>query len=1296
MEHLSWQDQHRLRGLQRKLQQRQRQGQPVDRIQTSFDALLSDAEKRVAERLALKPAIQFPEQLPVSSRRGDILDAIKSNQVVVVAGETGSGKTTQLPKICLQAGLGIRGQIGHTQPRRLAAQTVADRLADELECELGDVVSYQVRFEQKGSRQSLIKLQTDGVLLNEIQNDPLLRRYDALIIDEAHERSLNIDFLLGYLKRLLPRRPELKLIITSATIDTQRFKDFFSGAPVIEVSGRSFPVEILYRGNDDIGLNERLLAAVDELLAFDAIKAAPDILCFLATESEILEAQRLLRGRYSKQLEVLPLYSRLPAKQQRQVFTAPKKGLRRLILATNVAETSLTVPRIGFVIDGGDARISRYSYHSKIQQLPIESVSQASASQRSGRCGRIAPGTCIRLYSQDDFEARPAFTEAEILRTNLAAILLRLLSLGVAEPTEFEFLDQPDDKLIRDGLRLLQELQAIHTSGEHEGRLTGIGKTLARLPLEPRLGRLILAGGDGGCLDEMLIIAAALSVPEPRERPAGKEQQADQAQKAFADSRSDFMGLLKLWRQTSDWRRTLDPGAYRKRLRQHFLSFQAIADWQDVHGQLTGLASDVGLKRGAKKASYEQIHRALLTGFVSNIGLLGEKNHFTGVRQRQFRLFPGSGLAAKPPQCIVAAEIVATGAVYARRAAQVKNQWVVHAAKHLINTEQEEPFFDVKSGEVKAFETSILYGLRLADRKEARYRPHKEIQARDVFVEQALVQRQWQGDLPLFVANERSIRSAQECLSRVRRPEILCIEDALAERFAELPDTLRSVRNFEQWYRKLTADKQVALELTVDDCLVQGRAELGLEAMPDSIESDGQQYAVRYRYAPGKEDDGLEVLVPEPMAAGLPDHAFDTLVPGWLGEKCIELIKGLPKRLRKPMVPVAATVQRLLPAIASSPGPLLHRLERILQQEFRVEVSPDDWHLDRVPDHLFARRTLVAADGTLGNSRRWRDAVSVTKTERPAAPEPAEAAVVNRASNEYFLLAEYDGRSVTADSYPDLPLSHSYTVAGIDYLATPTLLAGDKQTQLVLFHDAFDSQFESRWALAGLFQQALAQLNRRVKDQLFSSNSARLHLSLFPERDAFQRDCVRRVFYQAFECESALPKNQSEFNSRLKQGRQRLDESLKQWQLVFEQIIEAHFNIAQARSGKGSGRFDAPLADVDVQLDSLLWPGCLARVATERLRHYPRYLKALTHRVQRLREQQGRDKQAQEKVQRWDNLLSAHVAAQSGRALLQDDEIFWMLQEYRVSLFAQGLRTAVPVSETRLKAAWERRFDKTV
>ncbi len=1273
--------------LRRKLKQvraQTRRGQRVPKLEEAIQRQLLAAIERIAQRRQRLPSISYPQQLPVTAHVDELQTALQQHQVIIVAGHTGSGKSTQLPKICLAAGRGIAGQIAHTQPRRLAARSVAERLAEELQQELGAAIGFQVRFSKMYSEHTLVKVMTDGVLLNEIENDPLLLRYDTIIIDEAHERTLNIDFLIAYVKQLLPKRPELKLLITSATIDTQRFAEYFGQAPVIEVSGSLHPIEVRYRPADyypaleEGDLTDHINLAVQELNGegHGRRRGPRDILVFLSSEQEIHEAQRGLRKTLGDNIDILPLYSRLPQRDQHKIFAPAKSASRqRIILATNVAETSLTVPGIGFVIDAGFARLSRYSYRSKIQRLPIEPISQANANQRKGRCGRLAAGICIRLYSEEDFDARPEFTEPEILRTNLAAVILQLLSIGVSDAENFPFIEAPERKQLSDGFKLLQELQAV----DARGQLTDIGRQLSRLPLEPRLGRVLIAGAKHGCLQEMLVIAAALSAVDPRERPLAKQQAADVLHARFADPRSDFMSLLKLWRYIDSKRKALSSSQFGKLLRKEFLSPPRVRDWREVHSQLASMSQDLRLTSNKRPANYAAIHQSLLTGFITHVGLREDRKEYRGVRDRRFRVFPGSGLYARPPRWLVAAELVETQALYARTAADVRVVWIAHAARHLCTTEFAEPHWDANSERVMVFAKRKLYGLVIAEREKVAYRPVNPVVAREVFIRTALVEQQWQAPYAFFEHNRRSLRAAEDVVARLRRPELLhSAEEVLYEVYDKtLPAEVADAASFRKWSARQSQESLDTLQVSASQLLSELVSEQDLQHYPDTLHWNGNQFSLRYRCAPGDTDDGVSVLLPQHLLAFVPHDLFARLVPGMLQQKCVQLLKALPKAQRKQLAPVPDTVAEIFPRIQASSGPLLEVLAELVWLTRKVKIEADDWHLEQLPAEYRMLYSVVDQDDQLVASSRNLDQLKRDVSDSDCQHDQS-----------YFFLDRFDGSVVLHSSIPALPGDYAFKRAELQYIVYPGLFADSEAVRCVLFHRLEDARRHSALALAVLATQARREQAKLLRKRLFNSNAARLHLSLFSDHHAFVDDCVCRIFYAAYDCAAQWPISGEQFQQRLRAGNARLQAHIEPLEKLFEQILANHFALCRALDSVNASRYASLLADVKRQLQRLIYPGFIRFAPARWLQHYPRFLQAACYRVERIEQHGKRDALLIEKLTPW--------LQRTDDADLSDADLLlpWLVEEYRVSLFAQHLKTSMPVSATRLQQLWQKQVGR--
>ncbi|MFZ0158382.1 MAG: ATP-dependent RNA helicase HrpA, partial [Kineosporiaceae bacterium] len=935
---------------------------------------IDEARARLEARRLAVPAVSYPDQLPISQARDRIAGAMAEHQVVVVAGETGSGKTTQLPKICLELGRGVRGMIGHTQPRRLAARTVAERIAEELGTELGEAVGYQVRFTDRVGQTTSVKLMTDGILLTELQRDRMLMRYDTLIIDEAHERSLNIDFILGYLRQLLPRRPDLKIVITSATIDPRRFADHFSlpgrpPVPVIEVSGRTFPVEVRYHpieetaggsgGSEPADQTDAICAAVSELCG----EGAGDILVFLSGEREIRDTADALASTVPRHTEIVPLFARLSIAEQHRVF-APHTG-RRVVLATNVAETSLTVPGIRYVVDPGTARISRYSHRTKVQRLPIEPISQASANQRAGRCGRVADGICIRLYSEKDFQGRPQFTDPEILRTNLASVILAMTAIGLGDIAAFPFVDPPDRRSISDGVALLTELGALEppAPGAERGRntLTPLGSRLAQLPVDPRMGRMILEAERNGCVREVIVIAAALSIQDPRERPVDKQQAADELHRRFADPTSDFLAYLNLWIHLREAQDELSSNQFRRACRREFLNHLLVREWQDLVGQLRQLARGVGITippRGSPPADPGQVHRSLLAGLLSQIGVKeGERNEYTGARGATFVIWPGSALFKKPPTWVMAGELVETSRLWGRDVARIEPEWVEPLAGHLLKRSYSEPHWSAKRAAVMAYERVTLYGVPIVTRRAVGYGRIDPELSRDLFIRNALVEGDWRTHHRFFHANRALLEDVEDLEHRARRRDILVDDETLFDFYdARIPPDVVSGRHFDAWWKQARRDQPELLTLTQDLLVSDDAGTVERRDYPDTWPVEGGQLALGYQFEPGAAADGVTVHVPVQLLAGIDPEPFTWQIPGLREELVTALIRSLPKAIRTSFVPAPdnarAALARIAPDHEPPVGSLLEALGDELGHRASMVIPREAWQLDKVPGHL--------------------------------------------------------------------------------------------------------------------------------------------------------------------------------------------------------------------------------------------------------------------------------------------------------------------------------------------------------
>ncbi|HEX5296271.1 MAG TPA: ATP-dependent RNA helicase HrpA [Streptosporangiaceae bacterium] len=1240
------------------------------------------AAARAARRAAMPP-VSYPAELPVSQRKDEIAQVIRDHQVVVIAGETGSGKTTQIPKICLELGRGVDGQIGHTQPRRLAARTVAERIAEELGSPLGEAVGYQVRFTDVSARDTLVKLMTDGILLNELARDRDLRRYDTLIIDEAHERSLNIDFILGYLRQLLPRRPDLKVIITSATIDPERFAAAFGGAPIVEVSGRTYPVETRYRPVDeDADQGQAISDAIDELSA----EGPGDILVFLSGEREIRDTADLLSGR--ERLDVLPLYSRLSAAEQHRVFERrPSSSLaRRVVLATNVAETSLTVPGIKYVIDPGTARISRYSRGTKVQRLPIEPISQASANQRKGRCGRTSDGICVRLYSQEDFESRPEFTDPEILRTNLASVILQMAAIGLGDIPGFPFIDPPDARNIADGLALLAELNAFKN-----GRITGLGRRLARLPVDPRIGRMILEADRNGCVREVLIIAAALSIQDPRERPVEAQQAADDKHRRFADPDSDFVTFLNLWEYLAEQQRELSSSAFRRLCRAEFLNYLRVREWQDLQGQLQRLAGDLGVTVSSSSNERSRLHVSLLAGLLSQIGMKAEpaqappgpagrrpRAEYLGARNARFAIFPGSALTRKPPDWIVAAELVETSRLWARTVARIEPEWVEPLARHLVRHSYSEPHWEKKRGGAVALEKVTLYGVPLVTDRKVPYGRIDPAAARELFIRHALVEGDWQTSHRFFAENRQLLAEAEEVEHRARRRGLVAGEDDLFAFYdARIPAEVVSAQHFDTWWKQARRADPGLLTFTAGDLLSEDAAGVSADAYPDvwTSETPGLPPApLSYAFEPGSDTDGVTADIPLSRLNQVNAAEFSWQVPGLRTELVTEMIRSLPKALRRDLVPAPDVAREVVARLGPPSGDLRDAVARELRSLRGVNVPRDAWDLGKLPRHL--RITVRVTDG----DRVLAEGKDVAELQRELGPRLRDA--LSRAA------AGITRKGLTSWTFGALPkVFREGTV-----VAYPALADAGESVDVRLF-ETEDAARAAMWA--GTRRLILLGAPSPVKSIAGSlSTRAKLALSHNPHGGvaAMFADCVSCAADYLMS-EAGGPAWDADGFERLSAAvRSRLHEVTADVVTQVESALRLAHSVGARLDDLRAAPVQAAAADLRGQLSGLVYPGFVTATGYRRLPHLTRYLRGMEHRLDKLPENPGRDAASMAVAQRVEQAYRDTVAAlPDGRRSGADvTDVRWMLEELRVSLFAQALGTQAPVSENRILAALRR------
>ena len=1266
----------------------------IDRVAKAVAA----SRARAAQRAAGLPRIAYPPELPVGARRADIAALIREHQVIIVCGETGSGKTTQLPKICLELGRGVRGLVGHTQPRRIAARSVAARIAQELATPLGSAVGYKVRFTDHTRPDAYIKLMTDGILLAETQSDRLLAAYDTIIVDEAHERSLNIDFLLGYLKQLLPRRPDLKVIVTSATLDPERFARHFGetgkAAPVIEVSGRTYPVEVRYRplarneDDDEEELEEAIVAAPEDLWR----EGPGDILVFLPGEREIRETAELLarglaRRPYASAVEVLPLYARLSVEQQQRVF-APSRG-RRIVLATNVAETSLTVPGIRYVIDSGLARIKRYSLRNKVAMLQIEKIAQAAANQRAGRCGRVAAGICVRLYAEDDFAARSTYTEPEILRSSLAAVILTMAALDLGAVDAFPFLEPPTPRAVADGYQLLQELAAV----DAQRQLTALGRELAKLTVDPRIGRMILAAKDGGCLAEMLVIASALSVPDPRERPLEKQQAADQAHLRFRDERSDFLSFIALWQFFAEALAAKLP--HRKLVEQcraHFVSYLRLTEWHDLHRQLSEQIAELGWRWTEEVPAtidagrYAAIHRALLAGLLSNIGYKAEEalvkeQHYLGARGLKFFLHPGSGVAKKGAKWVLAAELTETTRLYARCAARVEPDWIESVAGDLVDKTYFDPHWDAQRGEVTASERVSLYGLTLIARRRVSYGPIDPAAAHEIFLREALVAGEWATKAAFFTHNRQLIADIAELEHKARRQDVLVDDETIYAFYAErVPADIYSAVAFERWRVEAEAKEPQRLFMTRAALMRHAAANITEQQYPEFLDMAGTRLPLKYRFAPGHPLDGLTLTAPLALLNQLDEARLSWVVPGMIREKVTWYLKALPKNWRNRLTPLTEVVTAFLEATHPdnpSKASLTDALRAFCATRLGEEIPAEVWDNAAPPPHLLINIRVVDAAGK--ELAMARD-LGVLKEQLGEAAQLMFAAAS----------PEFERSGIKTWDFGDLPETLTIVRRGQKLTGYPALLEQGDAVALKLLDTRAAADASTRVALVRLLRGQLKDAVQRWEKNAPGFAAAALQLKPAIPTDVLLRDVLEAVCDRAFIGDDPLPRSERAFAEQVKRARTRLP-AVTEGALRLLGAIAARYHALSQRINALPAALGRLGADIRAQRDQLIYPGFFSATPWARLAHLSRYLEALERRLLKYPENPARDaKHAQAMAALWERYRER---AQSNRASQRAEpelEAFrWMLEELKVSLFAQELKTPVPVSFKRLEKAWQ-------
>lgn len=1246
-------------------------------IQRDIDAGMQS----IANRKATCPKVSYPENLPVSQKKDELLAAIRDHQVVIIAGETGSGKTTQIPKICLELGRGIQGIIGHTQPRRLAARSVASRIADELNVTLGSSIGYKVRFNDRMGENTLVKLMTDGILLAEIQQDRFLSQYDTIIIDEAHERSLNIDFILGYLRQLLPKRPDLKVIITSATIDPQRFSRHFNNAPIIEVSGRTYPVEVRYRpiadesDEGDRDQQQAILDAVDELMH----EAPGDILVFLSGEREIRDTADALNKRDLPHTEVLPLYARLSNSDQNRVFQSHTG--RRIILATNVAETSLTVPGIKYVIDPGTARISRYSFRTKVQRLPIEPISQASANQRKGRCGRVSDGVCIRLYAEQDFLSRPEFTDPEILRTNLASVILQMTAIGLGDIAGFPFVEAPDKRNILDGVRLLEELGAMVQQDNGHSQLTAIGRQLAQLPIDPRLARMVLEGQKNGCVREMMIITSALSIQDPRERPLEKQQASDEKHRRFSDKESDFIAFVNLWNYLKQQQEELTSAQFRKLCKTDFLNYLRVREWQDVYTQLRQVVKELGFAVNSIPADFRSIHTGLLSGLLSHIGQKDvEKPEFSGARNARFSIFPASGLFKKPPKWVMVAELVETTRLWGRIAARIDPEWIEPMAQHLIKRSYSEPHWEKAQGAVMASEKVTLFGLAIVAERKVNYGAIDPIVSRELFIRHALVEGDWQTRHPFFKANLRLLSEVEELENKSRRRDILVDDETLFAFYdRRIGDEVVSSRHFDAWWKKAAKQQPDLLNFEKSMLIKEGAGDISVLDYPNSWHQGNLKLKISYQFEPGNHADGVTVHVPLPILNQVEEQGFDWQIPGLRRELVIALIKSLPKPVRRNFVPAPNYAEAFLERAKPFEMSLLDSLERELRRMTGVTVSRDSWQLDMIPDHL--KITYRVVDDKNKTLAEGPDLQALKQKLKGKVQETLSAVADDG--------IEQSGLHIW--SFGSLPDVFEQKRGGYAVKAYPALVDEKSSVGIQLFETEQEQQ-QAMWQ--GTRRLLLLNIPSPVKylhEKLPNKAKLGLYFNQFGNVLDLIDDCIACGVDKLI-AEHGGPSWQEEgFNQLHERIRAELNETVVEIAKQVEQILTTAHSVNKRLKGRVDMTMALALSDIKVQLSGLIYAGFVCQSGWKRLPDILRYLQAIERRMEKLPVDPNRDRvqmlkveSVQKSYQQLVNKLPPHkpVAAE-----IMD--IRWMIEELRVSYFAQQLGTPYPISDKRILQAIE-------
>ncbi|WP_233775264.1 ATP-dependent RNA helicase HrpA [Haemophilus influenzae] len=1238
---------------------------------------IEQARLRVEQRKsAVQNPIVFPESLPVSQRKVEIQKLISEHQVIVVAGETGSGKTTQLPKMCLELGFGNLGMIGHTQPRRIAARSVAARIAEELETELGGLVGYKVRFNDQISDNTQIKLMTDGILLAEIQNDRFLNQYSCLIIDEAHERSLNNDFILGYLKQLLPRRRDLKLIITSATIDVERFSKHFNNAPIIEVSGRTYPVEVRYRPvveEDDQDQLQGILNAVDELQA----EGRGDILIFMNGEREIRDTAEALQKQNLKHTEILPLFARLSAQEQNKIFHP--SSLNRIVLATNVAETSLTVPGIKYVIDPGTARISRYSYRTKVQRLPIEPISQASANQRKGRCGRVSEGICIRLYSEEDFNSRPEFTDPEILRTNLASVILQMTALGLDDIEAFPFVDAPDKRHIQDGVKLLEELGAFETVQTKSGEkrlLTRVGRQLAQLPVDPRLAKMILSAVNFGCVYEMMIIVSALSIQDPRERPQEKQQDSDEKHRRFTDKKSDFLAFLNLWYYLQEQQKELSKNQFRRQCQKDFLNYLRIREWQDIYHQIRLTVREMGLPINSEKAEYQQIHTALLSGLLSHIGLKeAEKQQYLGARNAHFAIFPNSVLFKKQPKWVMAAELVETSKLWGRMVAEIEPEWIEPLAEHLIKKSYSEPRWSKSRGAVIADEKVTLYGVPIVAARPVNYGAIDPTVSREIFIQSALVEGDWNTKHKFFKENQRLVREVEELEHKSRRRDILVDDRTLFEFYDQRIGTeVVSQKHFDTWWKKAQQKDPELLNFERSFLINDDAEQVSKLDFPNFWHQGNLKLKLTYQFEPGTDADGVTVHIPLPLLNQVEMTGFDWQIPGLRKELVIALIKSLPKSYRRNFVPAPNYAQAFLSRVVPLEKPLLDTLIYELRRMTGVTVEAEHWNWEQIPSHL--KMTFRVVDE---NGKKIAESMNLDELKFNLKDRVQES--ISAVADDGI---EQSGLHIW--SFADLPQCYEQKQRGFSVKAFPAIVDEKDAVAIKLFETEFEQSMAMQQGLRRLLLLNVPSPIKYLHEKLPNKAKLGLYFTPFGRVLDLIDDCIACAVDKLIADFGGFVWDEAGFEKLRDFVRENLNEVTVDIAQKVEQILTLTYQLNQRLKGKMDFTMAFALSDIKSQLASLVYQGFVQKSGYDRLPDLQRYLQAIDKRIDKLAQDVNRDRAAMLRVEQVKQAYQQLLAKLPKSKPISDEiaEIRYMIEELRVSLFAQQLGTKYQISDKRI------------